>query len=107
MNFGLVGPFILLFALGVLTRRLFDRAFYQRNAFRMVLATLWVMHLPGWVRNDSGTIVKPMIWTAALLFAIRMVIGGAANRNAAESPRPRAPTDLPATGAALESPPPG
>lgn len=107
VNFGLVGPFILLFALGFLTRRVFDRAFYQNNAFRMVIATLWVIYLLGWVRNNSRNLVQPMIWSAALLFGIRMVIGSAAKRSVAAVPTHRSATDLPASGAASESPRPG
>lgn len=81
VNFGLVGPLIMLFTLGALTRRVFDRAFYQQNAFRMVIAVLWLVCLLGWVRNDSVRFIKGMIWAASVVFIIRLVISNTRDKS--------------------------
>lgn len=94
LNWGYLGPPILLGGLGFLTRRLFDRAFYNRNPFRMVLAMIWIATLANWVRNDAFSFWKPIIWPFVLMYALRMFMGGRPATAVADYtvPAPRGPS---------------
>jgi oligosaccharide repeat unit polymerase len=91
VNFGPIGPTVFLFVIGVFLRRLFDRAFYQHNPYRMVIAITCLVALVHWIRNDSYSSMRPIIWIFILMAVFRMFLGtrperaqaGAAGRVAA------------------------
>lgn len=102
MNFGVLGPPLVMGLLGWITRRMFDRAYFQRNPFRMLLFVIWTAGLANWVRNDSHVFAKPVVWSFALLFGIRLFLGGRAEllkiwqSDAAGRPLPPPPAPTPA-----------
>lgn len=100
LNWGYLGPPILLGGLGFLTRRLFDRAFYVRNPFRMVIAMIWIATLANWVRNDAFSFWKPILWPLVMMYAVRLFMGGRSRTAVAEYtvPAPPALTASPGRG---------
>lgn len=83
INFGLLGPPIVLTLAGFITRRLFDRAFYERNLYRMVICLAWCTGFVNWIRNESYSSFKPISWAILLMVFAKLLLNSSAKSAAA------------------------
>ncbi len=77
LNFGIVGGAALLAAIGVVMRRIYDKALAAPTFLRVCLLLVAVTGLAMWTRNYSHHFLRPVAWTVFVAWVVHALFAGA------------------------------